>query len=642
MFNHIRRGYGGVACRISFFIIAIQYFVFIPQAHAGDPAYLSDLLARAQNLNLHEDPYWHILVQYKSSLSGYKSLVDDRRFFLAPDGKTNPEAELQATIRAFFSKSEDADISSVCRFPARFEWIKESLGIDPGKLPVSECRTFENFMEKVKPESVTLIFPAAHLNSPASMFGHTLLTIETGNRSRLLAYAVNYTAVTNETFGPLFAFKGLFGLYPGYFSIMPYYSKLQEYSDFDHRDIWEYPLNLTVPEIRKMMLHTREMDGIASDYYFFDENCSYDLMFLLEAARPSAELTDQVHGWLIPLDSIRLIDEQGFVAGVQYRPSRTTKIKYLASHISEWAQDRALALANGDAVEDQPSNPSETDEEKIRTLDLAGEYLQYLYSKKKLPQETYQQRFLKILKERSLMGMPGDASSLQIPQPVAPDKGHDSNRYAMGAGIKRDEGFAEIRIRPAYHSLMDSDEGYVEGAQLIFTDLAFRYYAKENKFELECLDVIDIISLTPRDKFFSPISWKVKTGLMRIAGEADDDHLVYEVNPGGGFAYKYDSLGLLYFMFETDAKVSGALENDFSLGAGGSLGVMKLLTSRWKAHVFTRGISYGLGDRFSSLEGTLQQSYFINADQGISIDLSRRRTRGFYHNEAKALWSYFF
>ncbi len=94
--------------------------------------------------------------------------------------------------------------------------------------------------------------------------------------------------------------------------MLPYYTKLQEYSDVDHRDIWEYPLNLTGPEIRKMMLHIREMDGIASDYYFFDENCSYDLLFLLEAARPSVKLTDQVHAWLIPLDSVRMVEQRGF------------------------------------------------------------------------------------------------------------------------------------------------------------------------------------------------------------------------------------------------------------------------------------------------------------------------------------------
>ncbi len=168
-------------------------------------------------MKLHEDPYWHILLHYKSGVLGYESLVDDPKFFLAPDGKTNPDAELDATIRAFFEPQGDEEKSAVCRFVARYEWIRERLNLDPEQLPMTECRSFENFMDKVKPESVTLIFPSAHLNSPASMFGHTLLTIDTANKSRLLAYAVNYTAVTNETFGPLFAVKGLVRVLSGIF-----------------------------------------------------------------------------------------------------------------------------------------------------------------------------------------------------------------------------------------------------------------------------------------------------------------------------------------------------------------------------------------------------------------------------------------
>ena len=39
-------------------------------------------------------------------------------------------------------------------------------------------------------------------------------------------------------------------------------------------------------------MHTHEMDKIYSDYYFFDENCSYDLLFLLDVARPWIGLTD--------------------------------------------------------------------------------------------------------------------------------------------------------------------------------------------------------------------------------------------------------------------------------------------------------------------------------------------------------------
>jgi hypothetical protein len=628
---------------ISFLLIVILSFHFcVSLVHAQDSPYLADILASAHQLKLHENPYWHILLHYKKSTSGLESLIDDPKFFLAPDGKTNPEAELEATIRAFFIPEDDEKKSAVCRFVARFEWIKEKLNLDPNCLPISACHPFMDFMNKMKPESVTLVFPTEHLNSPASMFGHTFLTIETANKSKLLAYAVNYSAVTHETFGPLFAIKGLFGLYPGYFSVLPYYAKLQEYSDVDNRDIWEYPLNLTKQEVRRMMLHIHEMDSIASDYYFFDENCSYVLLFLLEAARPTVKLTDQFHGWMIPLDSIRMIEEQGLITGAVYRPSRTTKIKYLASCISEEGQDLALSMASGEINEDPFASSGIPNQEKMKTCELASEYLQYLYTRGELPEKTYQERFLKILQARSQMGISKDEASYQIPAPVKPDKGHLSNRFAIGVGVKREKVFEEIRLRPAYHHLMDNDNGYLEGAQLIFGDFALRYYSSDHKLILENLDIIDIFSLTPRDKFFHPISWKIKTGLTRIVGDDDHDHLVYEVNPGGGFAFKNDVLGLMYVMLETDLNVGGALKDDYAAGAGGSAGVIKSINDFWKVHFYTRDLYYGFGDHFNTFEATIQQNITLNPDQSISLDGTRRKEHGFYQTELKVLWNLFF
>lgn len=643
MYTGSGRGYKGDAICISFFLLVIlSFFSCIYSVHAEDTAYLAEVLEAAHRQRLHEDPYWHILLHYKQVAFGTISLIDDPGFFLAGDGKTNPAAELEATIRAFFNLCEDENNAAVCRFVARYEWIREKLNLDPNHLPVAGCRTFMDFLDRVKPESVTLVFPMAHLNSPASMFGHTLLTIETANKSKLLAYSISYSAFTNETIGPLFAVKGLFGLYPGYFAVLPYYKKLQQYSDVDHRDIWEYPLNLTEPEVRRMLLHIRELDSIASDYYFFDENCSYLLFFLLEAARPTVKLTDRFHTWLIPLDSIRMIDEQGLIKGALYRPSRTTKIKHLAFRLPKQGQENALALAKGEINKDIFTGAIFSDQEKMKTCELSCEYLQYCYTKGEVPEKVYQKRFLKILQQRSSLGTSKNEALYRIPAPVQPDKGHRSNRLAFGAGFKRNKFFEEIRLRPAYHHLMDNDDGYVEGAQLIFADVALRYYSLENRLILESLDIIDIFSLTARDRFFHPISWKIKTGLTRVVGDNDQDRLVYQINPGGGFAFRNDILGLMYVMLETDLNISGGLDDNYAAGAGGSAGFITSLKNSWKVHAFAKDLFYGFADHYSAFEATLQQNITINPNQSISVDVSRMKTREFYQTQVKVLLNLFF
>src|SRR5512139_2874119 len=74
---------------------------------AADPPYLASLLEAAREQRLHADPFWHTLIHYKRGLLGVRSLIDDPRFFLSPQAKYDPEAELEATIRAFFEPGDD-------------------------------------------------------------------------------------------------------------------------------------------------------------------------------------------------------------------------------------------------------------------------------------------------------------------------------------------------------------------------------------------------------------------------------------------------------------------------------------------------------------------------------------------------------
>src|SRR3972149_2350286 len=66
-------------------------------------------------------------------VAGARSLVDDPRFFLSPSGKTDPAAELLATLDGLFDNTSAP--AAFCRFPARYAWLAGKLGIDPPRIP---------------------------------------------------------------------------------------------------------------------------------------------------------------------------------------------------------------------------------------------------------------------------------------------------------------------------------------------------------------------------------------------------------------------------------------------------------------------------------------------------------------------------
>jgi len=278
------------------FILSVLSFLHHQHAIAGD--YTDLLIDRAEKRELADSRGWRALLHYKQgTFGGWESQADDPAFFLADDGKTNPQAELAATITAMDAPVVIADEHPQCRFPARYHWLVDELEIDERKLPAVHCPELSKWFDTIKPGSLTLIFPAAYINSPSSMFGHTLLRVNPSDYradSPLVAYALNYAADADATDSAIiFSIKGLIGGYPGIFSIMPYYEKIKEYSDLENRDVWEYSLDFSREEVSQLMRHAWEVRHINFDYFFLTENCSYHMLSLMEVARPELDLTDQ-------------------------------------------------------------------------------------------------------------------------------------------------------------------------------------------------------------------------------------------------------------------------------------------------------------------------------------------------------------
>jgi len=612
-------------------------------ACAGE-SYAESMVELASRKELASKRNWDVLLFYRSVRGMRESIIDDQRFFLAADGKSNPASEMSATIAGFFAPDFLGDNHPLCRFPARYEWLKSELDLDPEKLPKPACAQLATALEAVDPRSAVLVFPSAHNNGPASMFGHTLLRVGSSYKSELLSYAINYAAHTTDTNGLVYAYKGLFGYYPGYFSILPYYEKVKEYNDLEHRDVWEYSLNLSQDETRRMVLHIWELQGISSEYYFFDENCSFMLLFLLEAARPELNLTneywDRIGFWVIPSDTITTVRKAGLINKVIYRPAQATRISHRASLLSQVARDRAFDVAmkrRSPADETLGKGPVE---ERRQVLDLAAEYVQYLYSRKDLEQDDFQRRFLQILRERSALGA-NETDPGRLPEPPQPEEGHRSARLSIGAGLRESDPFTEISWRPAYHDLLDPEAGYTKGAQINFMSVSGRFYPEKNSLVLQSLRPVDIVSLAPRDTFFKPVSWKVDGGLDRKTLGNGQDRLLLHLNTGGGLAWNLSGIGTVYGFAEADLNVSDRFRNKVALGGGCSAGLLGTISPKWTYHLKSRAIAYGI-ENHQQYTASLEQQYELNKYFGFSFNIGWERSFGYDSSEGRAGLAYYF
>jgi hypothetical protein len=480
------------------------------------------------------DKRWLRINFYQGSLwGGYVSQVSDNAFFLAPDGRRNPQAELEATIQAFQAPVTKANLDAeilefnadptveqkerskfshaLCRYPARLEYVLEIRPEIKSKLPQIKCARYENFLRRTNAAKISLVFSSFYMGNPSSAFGHTLLRVHNQKfanaDSELLDTAVGFAAFPTVTNPVLYAIYGLAGFFPGGFSAEPYYRKVREYNDQESRDLWSYDLNLRPDEIKRMMNLIWEMGSTYVSYYYFTVNCGTLIMDLIDAAAPRLNLRARIPFYVVPSDVVRAANaEPGLIGKRRYRPSvrRQFELRYRALT----KEERELFW---DVVRQASDTPikGKTDETRVRVLDAWADYIEYTSAKELLSNEPQASALKqKALVARSEIIFPSVPTNTP-PEGKAPELAHDVRQASFGVG--RSEKFGLIfqtRYRFALHGLTNSDLGLPNNTEITFFELSGLWTPeKKPYFYMEDFTLFRVVNLNPWKSYEKPLSF---------------------------------------------------------------------------------------------------------------------------------------
>lgn len=550
-------------------------------------ALLTPLAAFATtSASLAADPYWQRLLRDPSPDDGrYASNVTLPGFFLAADGARDAEAELRATLIALAAPDTTGrDDHAACRFPARRQWLAQKLPDQSAHWPRPACPAVSAWLQGLDVAQATLVFASDYLNNPSSMFGHTLLRLDASTQTddtRLLAYAINYSAQTNTSNGLEFAYKGLTGGYPGAFSLLPYYEKVKEYNDWESRDLWEYELNLSRDEVRTLVLTYRDWEGVTSPYYFLSRNCSYELLGLLEMARPGLRLQARFPVAAIPSDTLRAVLEQpGLLKRVTWRAASGTRQAATMARNDHATNRAALALM----TEPEKTLLALTSMQQARALELAHDDLYVRHVNREAHADS-PVKLRQLLQRRSRMDVPDQRVAPERPA-VDPAHGHDTARWSLGTGHDH-ENSLRIGLRPAYHDWLDPSPGYRAGARVDFLDLNLR--AGPSGLGVHSASVVAIDSLAPLNPLRTPLSWSVRLGVDQALSDRSGDprnHTISVFEGGAGVAIQMAGQ-TCYGQSHSDLRGARALHKGWEIGSGarlgcnGSLSLSGLPEMRW-------------------------------------------------------------
>jgi len=556
--------------------------------------YAAELIDKSRVLKLSESRAWLRLAHYDKFLGNVRSEARDKtpgEFFVHPNGETDPQAELEASVTAILT-----DVSSPeparCRFPAREIFLIQHLGLDAKRLPAIDCPKYKDWRNHLNPDAVSIVFASFFMGNPSSMFGHTFLRFHNRNKNALLDGSFNYAANAGEENAIVYAWRGMTGGFPGTYAMHPYYVKINEYNDMESRDLWEFELKLSTQEMDFLLAHLWEMSSVYFPYFYLDENCSYQLLTLLEAVRPETKLTHGYSLYVTPTDTLHTLSENNFFTGdAKYRAAVFTRYMIFYENAAPSARAIFKKIMTARAL------PEESSSDHVVAADMLLEYYRYAndYDAQKWPPATFA-HYQDLLKWRALHPIETGLEQKVVGDPEKnPLAGFKSSNIFAGYSNSTLGDSILIGIRPALREIHDASRGFSPWSQIQIMGGSLSYIAQKNTLRVEEFYVADILALAPWQANVSKFSYRLRTGLYRhdVLDYLGTSTLSWDSTAGGGITLLPFSFVGWFIFAQATAQVAPLWENTLRIAPS----LMTGLKFNWSNEIATSliyEIDYGL------------------------------------------------
>ena len=445
---------------------------------------------------------WLKLLHFNDENGIWSSSADHTDFFITTNGQSNPRKELIESHKRLVDEKQSNNFQ--CKYPARTFWIVKRFKL---QLPKPDCPLLYSWLKQFSLDRLFIVFATADMNSPPSMFGHTFLRIPSSNyKSELLSSSFNYSADEgNDTKGLGFIFKGMTGGYSNKIDTIPFHRRKKTYSEIEGRDLWEYELNLSSSEIKFIVLHIWEIKNHAFEYYFFDENCSYQTLAMINVAKPNLNMTKSFSHYAIPIDTLRALKSNNLITKSTYRASSTSLFSSSRKKLSPSNNMLVYKIASGVLAPNESELKSQPTHIQDHILSLSFDFTSLLISRGKIPSAEGDAIIKSIIQSKLNLSKNHSASEKESVKKNDPLKGHKSKRIVLTTGKENQQNYWQLGFRPAYHDFLDPIDGFDIGNSISLFNVEYRVQNMNNN--LQNLEIIKIESRPNNDLFFNRHSW---------------------------------------------------------------------------------------------------------------------------------------
>ena len=501
-------------------LLQFPLWLFCP-AHAIASSIASlDLAAAARS------PTWQRLLHYQKDLWGAPvSAIHSADFFLSERGRSDPLAELEATVSAMLEPvpAGQSDGHAKCRFPARRMWLDQQFPGLSEAFAETDCPALRDWLDLGELGSISVVFANGYLGNPASYYGHLFLKFNTsrGTRSYLIEQTANFGAIDTTGDNPaVYIVKALTGGYDGGFSPVDFFFHGTNYGENELRDLWEYELALPVDVAKFIAAHAWEVNKKRYTYYFFHDNCAFRAVELLEVADGVSAVP---HGapWIIPQGVLQTMrasryGDKPLVARRIYHPSRQSRLYQRFSRLEAEPRSVLARIVDGEVGYEDSAVRNLPLEQQYSLLDTALDYFQYHRGDTVQEGERrFSKEYVQALSARMRLPPAKDWSDFVVPEP--PDTGLPPGWIQFGWAVGGGQGPSQmLRVRPVYYDVLDASPAQATYGGLSMGD--FRLEARGGKVRVSHLDLVAVHSVKPSVTGLPAdggVGWRLKFGWER-------------------------------------------------------------------------------------------------------------------------------
>jgi hypothetical protein len=479
-------------------LVFLQFMLVLTPAQAQERPQAIEVdayLQLAAQKKLADHPVWSALLHVNEGKANIRSPS-----FLLSAADFSLTKELDATLRLLYT----GDAKQVCRFPARYLWLRTELNLP--ELALQACDHFQEFKVRAPAEEITLAFASENLAQPSSMMGHTFLKLSgTDAQGRRLEHAISFFTDAGGINLPKLFFDSMVIGKTGYFSLSPYQEKMALYLGEEQRSIWEYALRLSHFQKDLIQAHLEELRQTELVYFFQKYNCATVIDFILSIAG-SGTLKNNGF-WLTPKDVVKRAKELDLIENSRLISPNRWLIRALGeqfdanerSSIQQQVQAHAMSL-------DTELKSDKT----YMALQLARAYQAYRNeTKKDDPAQgvAFEKSLTQIVRDKY------PQHQLQVFEIKNPLETPQDSQLALGIVRQANQSYARIHLTPASHHIDDDNRQYFSETELLLFDLTLLKNLQNQQLLIDQFTVYAAKSLIPYDAMSGGVSGAIRIGM---------------------------------------------------------------------------------------------------------------------------------